>query len=151
MSAVLKQPLDKYIINGTAPINAQELAEHSLNTIDLAIRNDKGQFQAGNGTGGRKGGAKNRITSQFIADLTHEWEARGAQCLSELSAKDLVNTAVAILPKDVLVSLDQEASARWVINAQPLTSAQWIAHHSLAQPIDTIEHSDDQDTSEDTN
>ena len=80
---------------------------------------------------------------QFIADLTHEWEARGAQCLSELTAKELVGTAVAILPKDVLVSLDQEASVRWVINAQPgLSTDQWLESHNLIQPTDNQDNTD---------
>jgi hypothetical protein len=137
-------PLAKYAINGIKPINSTEL-EHSLNTNSEVIRDNNGQFQSGNKLGGRKGGSKNRITSQFIADLTHEWEARGAQCLSELTAKELVGTAVAILPKDVLVSLDQEASVRWVINAQPgLSTDQWLREHNLieSQPVDSTGESD---------
>ena len=124
--------IDKYTINGCTPINATELVEHSLKTNNGHNPNNNSQFQPGNKLGGRRGGAKNKITAQFIDDLTHEWHNRGAQCLSELSAKELVGTAVAILPKDVLVSMNQSDQVQWVINAQPMLSTDdWLANHNL--------------------
>ena len=133
--------IDKYTINGVKPLNSTEL-EHSLKTSSEEEPNNNGQFQPGNKLGGRKGGSKNKITTQFIDDLTHEWHSRGAQCLSELTAKELVGTAVAILPKDVLVSMNQSEAVRWVINAQPLLSTdQWLEHHNL-QPVDNQDNTD---------
>ena len=130
-------PLTKYAINGVMPINID-----SLKTSSEEEPNNNGQFQPGNKLGGRKNGSKNKITTQFIDDLTHEWHCRGAQCLSELTAKELVGTAVAILPKDVLVSMNQSEAVRWVISAQPAMSTdQWLEHHNL-QPIDNQDNSD---------
>ena len=130
-------PLTKYAINGVMPINID-----SLKTSSEEEPNNNGRFQPGNKLGGRKGGSKNKITTQFIDDLTHECHSRGAQCLSELTAKELVGTAVAILPKDVLVSMNANDKVQWVINAQPLLSTDdWLASHNL-QPIDNQDNTD---------
>ena len=118
-------------INGVKPINQAELAHYSA--VEKNKPNNNGRFQPGNKLGGRKGGSKNKITTQFIDDLTHEWHSRGAQCLSELTAKELVGTAVAILPKDVMLSLNQDDVARWVINAKPLSTQEWQAQHGLIE------------------
>ena len=93
---------------------------------DIATR-----FQPGHKHNVSKPRGKARLSGRFIDDLTNEWRNRGAQALQEITAKDLVNTCVQILPKDVLLSMSQDDRVRWVINAQPMSIEDWSAQHHI--------------------
>ncbi|GAG39200.1 unnamed protein product, partial [marine sediment metagenome] len=89
------------------------------------------RFQPGHVTNNRKPRGKAKLSGQFVADLTHEWRNRGMQALADLDGKSLVNACIAILPKDVLVTMDASDKVAWVINAQPLSTLEWQAEHGL--------------------
>ena len=100
------------------------------------------RFKPGNkfGVGNRRG--KQKLTTRFVEDLTHEWNRRGMQALQDLDSKALVQACIAILPRDVLVSLDQSDKVRYVINAQPPMSVdEWKAKY-LPRPVDIPNESD---------
>ncbi len=84
------------------------------------------QFKVGGPGGpGRKLGSRNKLTTQFVDDLANEWDQRGCQALQDLSSKDLVTACVSILPRDLLVNVNQD-QVRWVISAAPeLTQEEW--------------------------
>ena len=117
----------------TETIDRNECIDEPNNNGTITDGRSKTWFQPGNKLGGRKGGSKNRITTQFVTDLTHEWEARGCQALQELDSKALVQACIAILPKDVLVTMDQNEAVRWCISSEPLTIEQWQAEHGLTK------------------
>ncbi len=100
------------------------------------MSNKDTQFKVGNPGGpGRSLGSKNKLTTQFVDDLKHEWERRGNQALHDLDSKTLVQTCVAILPRDVLLQAGAADAIQWVINAGPrLTDEQWIEQLGLNSP-----------------
>ena len=112
------------------------------NAKDRLSRREATQFKPGNqfGVGNRRG--KQKLTTRFVEDLTHEWNRRGMQALQDLDSKALVQACIAILPRDVLVSLDQSDKVRYVINAQPALSVDEWADKYLAQPVDIPNGSD---------
>ena len=117
------------IKNGCTPINAGDIAEHVKDSNRLV------GFQPGNkhGVGNRRG--KQKLTTAFVDDLSYEWSTRGQAALAELSGDKLVQACIAILPKDVLVSLNQADKVSWVINASPqaLTTDEWLEQHNLIE------------------
>ena len=134
------KPID-HSINGVQPINSEALSTYSaVNGTDSVTNGKKHLFQKGNtaAVGQRRG--KQRLTTQFIDDLSAEWRTRGVEALADLNSKDLVNAALQLLPKDVMLSLDQESVARYVINANPMSQDEWASQHN----IKTIEHKDNQ-------
>ena len=141
----MTKPTKDHSINGVKPINHEEMATYSASELNGDVINGKKQkhlFKKGNTAAvGQKRG-KQRLTTQFIDDLSAEWRKRGAESLSLLTAKDLVNAALQLLPKDVMLSLDQESVARYVINAQCDYADQkaWADQHG----IKTIEHKENQ-------
>jgi hypothetical protein len=59
---------------------------------------------------GRPRGARNVLSKAIIADFSAAWERDGEACLRIMAKEDpakLVQIAAAILPKDVLVSVEQ--------------------------------------------
>ena len=120
--------------------------KHSLNTSDMidsvnSTPKPKG-FQKGNKYGLTNRRGKQRLATSFVDDLSFEWHKRGQAALSELTGDKLVQACIAILPKDVLVSMNQSEAVQWVINAQPLLSTDdWLASHNL-QPIDNQDNTD---------
>ena len=116
---------------------------HSLNSSDMVhseLNTNKRGFQPGNKLAvGQKRG-KQKLTNAFVDDLSYEWSKRGQAALSELTGDKLVQACIAILPKDVLVSMNQDAKVQWVINATPnLSTSEWLDSHSLPQPIELEE------------
>ena len=126
-------------INGVKPINSEQLATYNASETGQNVKDANSRshlFQKGNkaALGNKRG--KQRLTTQFIDDLSAEWRTRGVEALSDLNSKDLVNAALQLLPKDVMLTLDQESVARYVINAQPMSQLEWASQHG----IKTIEH-----------
>ena len=118
---------------------------HSLNSTELedkVLNEGKHKFQPGNKLAvGQKRG-RQKLTNAFVDDLSYEWHKRGQAALAELTGDKLVQACIAILPKDVLVSMNQSEAVQWVINAQPLLSTDdWLASHNL-QPIDNQDNTD---------
>ncbi len=113
------------------PLNADEMEQYALDVETRSERQLAAQFQPGNklGVGNKRG--RQKLTNAFVDALTLEFQDRGAQALKELKGKDLVQACIAILPKDVLVSLDANEQVAWVINAQPLSIPEWQAQHGL--------------------
>jgi hypothetical protein len=59
---------------------------------------------------GRPRGSRNVLSRAIIADFSEAWERDGPACLRIMAKEDpakLVQIAAAILPKDVLVSVEQ--------------------------------------------
>ena len=115
------------VVNGCAPLNAIDIVESESNRVKQPHR-----FKAGNKAAvGHKRG-RQRLTGAFVDDLAAEWDRRGAQALTDLDGKALVQACIAILPKDVLVSMNQDQAIRWVINASPrLSEDEWRQQHGL--------------------
>ena len=134
-------------INGVKPINQAELATYNAVNGDNSDSTHKEHLWKPGVSANPKGrpkGSKNKLSTQFVDDLAHEWNDRGAQALQDLNSKDLVQACIAILPKDVMLSLNQDDVAKWVINAQPnLSTVEWQRQHGL------IEH-DSKPTESDT-
>ena len=69
-----------------------------------------GRFLAGNsGNGGRRKGARSRLSEAFIADLYADWEAHGPDVVKKVREEDPVaylKVVAAILPKNVNVTSD---------------------------------------------
>ena len=51
--------------------------------------------------------------------------------VAEESPDKLLAAMVQVLPKDFQVSIANESTARWVINAKPLTPPEWMQEHGL--------------------
>ena len=123
-----------------------EQVKRSLNTSDMinsvnSTPKPKG-FQKGNTFGLTNRRGKQRLATSFVDDLSYEWSKRGQSALAELTGDKLVQACIAILPKDVLVSMNQSEAVQWVINAQPLLSTDdWLASHNL-QPVDNQDNTD---------
>ena len=159
MSAVLKEPLseqeliERYGEQVTRSLNCNELA-----TVDSTKGYQGFQPGVSGNPKGRPVGTRNKLSEHFLQDLHDLWTRETADGstlgtdvllkVAQTAPEKLLAAMVQVLPKDFQVNVT-EHKAHWVINAQPLTSAQWIAHHSLAQPIDM--QGEDQGTSEDTN
>ena len=124
-----KPTLSIPVVNGCTPLNAVELSDPELNRIKQPHR-----FKAGNkcAVGHKRG--KQKLTTAFVDDLSYEWSTRGQDALRELSGDKLVQACIAILPKDVLVSLNQADKVQWVINAAPaLSTDDWLEQHNLIE------------------
>ena len=125
-------------------MNDSDMTQYSVDELKNNAKDTKTLkgFQPGNkyGIGNRRG--KQKLTTAFVDDLSYEWSTRGQAALSELSGDKLVQACIAILPKDVLVSLNQADKVQWVINSQPaMSTEQWLEQHNL------IEHNQE-DTSD---
>ena len=120
-----------------------DIVKHSLNSSELehkVINKGRHKFQKGNKLAvGQKRG-RQKLTNAFVEDLSSEWNKRGQAALAELTGDKLVQACIAILPKDVLVSLNQSDTVTYVINANPMSQDEWANQHG----IKTIEHDKDQ-------
>jgi len=134
--AVMDKLIDKHGEQVMHSLNSQEMIDCELNT-------KRQGFQPGNKLAvGQKRG-RQKLTNAFVDDLSYEWHKRGQAALSELTGDKLVQACIAILPKDVLVSMNANEKVQWVINAQPLLSTDdWLASHGLTQPTDSQDNSD---------
>jgi len=159
MSAILKEPLseqeliERYGDKVTHSLNCNELAERELKRTEHGLRDEHGLWQPGVSPNpkGRPKGSRNALSEDFVRDVHEAWVSHGIDAISAMLAESptkFVQMVAQIIPKDFQVSVDDGTNTKWVISAVPLTSSEWIAHHSLAQPIDVIEDSVDQGSSE---
>ena len=132
------------VANGCKPMNDNAMTQYSVNEQEQNVINPNKRnhlFQKGNqaAKGQRRG--KQKLTTAFVDDLSYEWSTRGQAALRELSGDKLVQACIAILPKDVLVSLNQADKVQWVINSQPaMSTEQWLEQHNLIeQDTDTTD------------
>lgn len=80
------------------------------------------------GAGGRPPSARTRLSHKLIQDLSDIWHAHGPDVLRKMAARDptrLAQLAYAILPRDVLVSVEQRipgglSAEDWVLLTQVL-------------------------------
>jgi len=76
-----------------------------------AITRDKssGRFLAGNsGNGGRKPGARNKLSERFIADVEASWRQHGPSILDRVAREDpstYLRAIVALQPRDVSIDI----------------------------------------------
>src|SRR5206468_82633 len=67
-----------------------------------------GRFLAGNGGGGRKPGARNKLGEQFLEDLRTVWQEAGIDALRRCAREDATGFCriiAGVLPKDIDVSI----------------------------------------------
>ena len=130
--------IDRYGEKALHSLNSNQLADNVINETER--KKKKHLFQPGNKAAvGHKRG-KQKLSSAFVDDLSYEWHRRGQEALSELTGDKLVQACIAILPKDVLVSMNQSDQVSWVINQQPrLNESQWREQHGLDQDETVIE------------
>jgi hypothetical protein len=90
--------------------------------------------QSGNPKG-RPIGSRNKLSEHFITDLAELWDEQGSDILKRVAdehPEKLLAAMVQVLPKDFQVSVMDESSVKWVINAQPpLTTLEWQKMHGL--------------------
>ena len=149
----VSEVIDKYTINGVKPLNSTEL-EHSLKTTELndTDNTDNQHYlwkpgQSGN-PNGRPKGVRNAISERFLLDLSTVWNKATKdgsttgldviQRVADTEPGKLLAAMVQVLPKDFQVNVTQDQQ-RWVINAQPVSTSEWLEQHSLTQPIDSKE------------
>lgn len=88
--------------------------------------------QSGN-PAGRPKGSRNKLSEDFITDLQQLWDEQGSAILQRVADENpekLLAVMVQVLPKDFQVSITED-NARWVINAQPMSIAEWERAHGL--------------------
>ena len=88
--------------------------------------------QSGNPKG-RPKGSRNKLSETFVSDLQELWVEQGPEILRRVAEDDpakLLAAMVQVLPKDFQVSIAND-STRWVINAKPLTTLEWMQEHGL--------------------
>lgn len=68
-----------------------------------------GRFVAGNsGNGGRKPGARSKLSTQFVEDLRDCWEKHGISALERCAIEEpgmFVRTVAGLLPRDVRIDV----------------------------------------------
>jgi len=78
-------------------------------TTDIGRNPKNGQFVMGHaGNGGRKPGARGKLSTIFLDDLKSAWERHGADVLERVARDDpaaLLRTVAMLMPKDINLSL----------------------------------------------
>ena len=82
---------------------------------------------------GRPVGSRNKLSEHFVTDLQELWDEKGTEILRQIAKESpdkILAAMVQVLPKDFQVTVDQQ-NVKWVINAKPLTTEQWMEKHGL--------------------
>ena len=93
------------------------------------------QFQPGQSGNpkDRPVGSRNKLSEHFVSDLQELREEQGPKILRRVAKDDpakLLAAMVQVLPKDFQITVDQQ-NMKWVINAKPLTTLEWMQEHGL--------------------
>lgn len=79
-----------------------------------------GRFLAGNGGGGRKPGARNKLGEAFIADLRDAWAEHGPDVIARVARDDpaaLLKVIASLMPRDFNINANVGVDARNVLDA----------------------------------
>jgi hypothetical protein len=79
---------------------------------------------------GRAIGSRNKLSEAFIAAVGEAWERHGAACLEWLAANDkptFVHVALALIPKQAKLDVEQVQKPIYLISDRPLTDDEWAA------------------------
>ncbi len=79
--------------------------------------------QSGN-PAGRPLGARSRFTEAFVAAVATEFQRRGTDCLRQLDARDFVEVALALVPKNAKLDIDVAPAPLWQ-RPEDMNAAQW--------------------------
>ena len=121
------------------PINASEMEQHAI-----SVANRKSHlFQPGNTAGVGNHKPRTRLSNRFVSALTEEFKTRGVEALQDLDSKTLISTCVAVLPKDVLISLEQTDTVRFIVSSDPVNTLEWMERHNLRDDTQVIESIDE--------
>lgn len=78
-----------------------------MTTDETPKKDDKGRFISGNIGGGRKKGAKNKLTELFWSDFHAAWEQHGKDALDAVAKTDpgkFLTVAASVMPKELNVN-----------------------------------------------
>src|SRR5262245_57598440 len=99
-----------------------------------------GRFLAGNGGGGRKPGARNKLGGQFIEDLRDVWHEKGIEALRRCADEEpaqFVRVVASLMPKDIDINFTANASEDAVAFSLNFRAALQMIHGKTPS---TIEH-----------
>ena len=84
---------------------------------------------------GRPAGSKNKLSESFIEALTENFAKHGKEAIDHVckdSPGEYLRIIAGLMPKELLLEINQEKKPVWVINAQPgLTTQEWLEQHDL--------------------
>lgn len=90
--------------------------------------------QSGN-PAGRPKGSKNKLSETFLRALADDFEEHGPEAvvrLRESSPGEYLRVIAGLMPKELMLEVNQEENTRWVINASPrLTESEWRQQNGL--------------------
>lgn len=79
---------------------------------------------------GKLAGTRDTINKAFLKDFIAVWQESGLEALREVAEKqpaDLMRAAVALMPKQLEVEIDQY---RYRVSDKPATAEEWAAEHT---------------------
>ena len=124
---------------------------------DLTERNKAGRFLPGHrGVGGRKRGARNKLSEQFLHDLHSEWRRSGKQVLQRVAATEpatFLRCVATVLPKalevDNQLTLTTRTELAVEINDFRQAWDAWGRHIGVDQKL--IEHIENEESDGESN
>ena len=104
------------------------------------MSNKDTQFRSGsewNGNAaGRPPGSKNRLSEDFLQELTRNFSKHGKEAIDRVledSPVQYLKIVASLVPREFLLEVTQEEKPVWVINASPeeLTTLEWQKMHGI--------------------
>ena len=89
--------------------------------------------QSGNPKG-RPKGAKNKLSEDFLSELSRVFREKGGEAIDRMCDEhptDFIRCIASLVPKELLLEVNQKEKPTWVINAQPLSVEDWAAEHGI--------------------